>query len=269
MQRLSVPPFTLLRLAMPLLIVAFTIMALASSQLLLSVAMMVLGFGMGLAGPAFMAGASLAVSPQEQGAVAGVAGSCGPLGFTIGPLVGGMLYQIDAALPYAVAAGMYVLLLRVDALDRPPRRSALGREPMTKPKTSTPTAASSTRSRCRRCSASRWWNGAAASAGSASNARRARRRASAAACTAACSPRWSTSRCSSPCFANLKDDQQPAGTADLNITYLRPAHGRHIFADATVVKHGRQLAMIEVTIVDDEGRLCAKGRTLYAFRAAT
>ena len=109
-QRISVSPFTLLRLAMPLLIIAFTIMALADSQLWLSIAMMILGFGMGMAGPGFMAGASLAVSPQEQGSVAGVAGSCGPLGFTLGPLLGGALYQVNAAMPYAVAAGMYLVL---------------------------------------------------------------------------------------------------------------------------------------------------------------
>lgn len=109
-QRLSLPPFRMLRVAMPLLIVAFTIMAVADSQLWLSIAMMFLGFGMGIAGPAFMAGASLAVSPQEQGSVAGVAGSCGPLGFTIGPLVGGALYQVNPALPYAVAAAIYVAL---------------------------------------------------------------------------------------------------------------------------------------------------------------
>lgn len=109
-QRISVSPFTLLRLAMPLLIVAFTIMALANTQLMLSIAMMILGFGMGMAGPGFMAGASLAVSPQEQGSVAGVAGSCGPLGFTLGPLLGGALYQINGALPYAVAAAMYLVL---------------------------------------------------------------------------------------------------------------------------------------------------------------
>ena len=109
-QRLSIAPFTLLRLSMPLLITAFVIMAVAGSQLWLSIAMMVLGLGMGLAGPGFMAGASLAVSPAEQGSVAGVAGSCGPLGFTIGPLAGGALYQVAPELPYAVAAGMYGLL---------------------------------------------------------------------------------------------------------------------------------------------------------------
>ena len=110
-QKLNLRPFTLLQLAIPLLMVAFVIMTVASTLTGLSVAMMILGFGMGLAGPGFMAGASLAVSPEEQGAVAGVAGSCGPLGFTIGPLLGGLLYQYQPVLPYAVAAGIYGLLL--------------------------------------------------------------------------------------------------------------------------------------------------------------
>ena len=69
-------------------------------------------------------------------------------------------------------------------------------------------------------------------------------------------------------FSQLRPAQQPAGTADLNISYLRPARGRQIFADATVIKHGRQLAVVEVSIADEENRLCAKGRTLYAFRSS-
>ncbi|MFZ8931884.1 MAG: MFS transporter, partial [Pseudomonadales bacterium] len=109
-QRLSLPPFTLLRVAMPLLFIAFATMALTESQWVLTASMMVQGFGMGLAGPGFMAGASLAVSAEEQGAVAGVAGSCGPLGFAIGPMLGGALYQLQPTLPYAVAAGVYVVL---------------------------------------------------------------------------------------------------------------------------------------------------------------
>ena len=59
---------------------------------------------------------------------------------------------------------------------------------------------------------------------------------------------------------------QPAGTADLNITYMRPALGSRVFAEATVLRKGRQLAVVEVEITDDGGRLCAKGRTLYALR---
>jgi MFS family permease len=112
-QKLDIKPFTLLRLAMPVLIVAFTLMTFVETQLLLTLAMTFLGFGMGLAGPGFMAGASLAVSPAEQGSVAGVAGSCGPLGFTIGPFIGGLMYQYNPTIPYAFAAGMYVILFIV------------------------------------------------------------------------------------------------------------------------------------------------------------
>ena len=68
-------------------------------------------------------------------------------------------------------------------------------------------------------------------------------------------------------FADLRPGEQPAGTADLSITYLRQAHGERIWADGTVVKRGRQLSLIEVDLTDEEGRLCARGRTLYAFRA--
>jgi uncharacterized protein (TIGR00369 family) len=64
----------------------------------------------------------------------------------------------------------------------------------------------------------------------------------------------------------MRPDDQPAGTADLNVTYLRPAHGPYVDAEATVLRRGRQLAVIEVSISDAEGRLCAKGRVLYAFR---
>ena len=61
-------------------------------------------------------------------------------------------------------------------------------------------------------------------------------------------------------------DEQPAGTADLNITYLRPALGERIYAEAAVLKKGRSLIVTEVSILDEKGVLCAKGRTIYALR---
>ena len=68
-------------------------------------------------------------------------------------------------------------------------------------------------------------------------------------------------------FAEMREDEVPAGTAELGITYLRPAMADEIFASARVIKRGRQLAMVEVEITEGDGRLCAKGRVLYAFRA--
>lgn len=108
--RLSVKPQTLLSIAMPIMMVAFGIMAMGHSQSLYMLSMCILGLGMGLAGPGFMAGASMAVSSEEQGAAAGVAGACPALGFTVGPILGTYLYSIDGALPYAFAFASYVIL---------------------------------------------------------------------------------------------------------------------------------------------------------------
>ncbi|MDA0977774.1 MAG: MFS transporter, partial [Proteobacteria bacterium] len=63
-QRTNIAPFTLLRIAIPILIIAFALMGYFDSQLILTIAMMILGLGMGIAGPGFMSGASLAVSPE-------------------------------------------------------------------------------------------------------------------------------------------------------------------------------------------------------------
>lgn len=68
-------------------------------------------------------------------------------------------------------------------------------------------------------------------------------------------------------FAEMREGEVPAGTAELSITYLRQAQGDNIYATAEVVKRGRTLSLVEVSIRDDEDRLCARGRTLYAFKS--
>lgn len=68
-------------------------------------------------------------------------------------------------------------------------------------------------------------------------------------------------------FTNLRESDQPAGTADIQVTYLRQAQGDVIYADATVIKRGRQLCSVEVSIINDADVLCARGRVLYALRA--
>jgi len=68
-------------------------------------------------------------------------------------------------------------------------------------------------------------------------------------------------------FAGMREGSQPAGTADLQVTYLRQSHGRWIEAQATVIKRGRQLCTVEVSVINDEGALSARGRVLYALRS--
>ena len=88
--------------------------------------MVLQGFGMGLAGPSFMAGASLAVSTEEQGAVAGIASSCPPLGFTIGPLLGTTLYSLEPTAPYWFAWAIYLGLFAFTLFSRAGRKTGGG-----------------------------------------------------------------------------------------------------------------------------------------------
>jgi uncharacterized protein (TIGR00369 family) len=62
-------------------------------------------------------------------------------------------------------------------------------------------------------------------------------------------------------------DDVPAGTVDLNITYLRPARGATVFAEASVLRKGKRLAVTEVSVIDGDGMLCARGRAIYAIRS--
>ena len=68
-------------------------------------------------------------------------------------------------------------------------------------------------------------------------------------------------------FAGIPDGTTPAGTADLNVTYLRQAHGDWVDAAATVVKRGTQLCTIEVRVTTSDEVLCAIGRVLYSVRS--
>ena len=67
-------------------------------------------------------------------------------------------------------------------------------------------------------------------------------------------------------FTDVPESAMPAGTADLQITYLRQASGDYLDAVAEVVKRGRQLCTIQVAIVNPEGVTCCVGRVLYALR---
>ncbi|MFU8817993.1 MAG: PaaI family thioesterase, partial [Pseudomonadales bacterium] len=68
-------------------------------------------------------------------------------------------------------------------------------------------------------------------------------------------------------FTGMREGSVPAGTADLQVTYLRQAHGDWLDAEANVVKRGKQLCYVEVSISNDAGQLCARGRVLYAMRS--
>jgi uncharacterized protein (TIGR00369 family) len=67
-------------------------------------------------------------------------------------------------------------------------------------------------------------------------------------------------------FTGMREGSAPAGTADLQVTYLRQAKGEWLEAEATVLKRGRSLCTVEISVCNDTGVLCARGRVLYALR---
>lgn len=107
-QRFGLPPMTLLRSGMPLLVLAFALLVFAESLPGFTAAMTLVGLGMGLCGPGFTAATSLAVSAREQGAAAGISTAIPALGFILGPLIGTWLYQQDPHYPYVLTTLLMV-----------------------------------------------------------------------------------------------------------------------------------------------------------------
>ena len=68
--------------------------------------------------PSISAGASLAVSTDEQGAVAGLVASCPAIGFVAGPMIAGGLYQVQHSYASMFSAAVFALLLLVMLVSR-------------------------------------------------------------------------------------------------------------------------------------------------------
>ncbi|NWH09487.1 MAG: MFS transporter [Alphaproteobacteria bacterium] len=82
-----------------------------SSYGILTFAMVLSGLGFGMARPGFAAAASLAVRPEEQGAVAGLVGATGGAGFIFAPIIGNFLYEFEPTLPFIVGGVLMAGLL--------------------------------------------------------------------------------------------------------------------------------------------------------------
>jgi acyl-CoA thioesterase len=58
------------------------------------------------------------------------------------------------------------------------------------------------------------------------------------------------------------------GTAELNVSYLRPANGSALLISGTILKKGSSLAVGDAEVRDDASRLVAKGRLTYSLGRA-
>jgi uncharacterized protein (TIGR00369 family) len=65
----------------------------------------------------------------------------------------------------------------------------------------------------------------------------------------------------------LGANETTAGTAELNISYLSPATGS-VVVEARVLRKGRSLAVADIDLKNDAGKLLAKSRVSYAVRPA-
>lgn len=111
MQRVKLDPGQFIRLGLLAMLFGAAILASADRFPLLAVGMAFIGTGLGLTMPSIAAGASMAVAPDEQGSVAGLVAACPAIGFVIGPISAGALYQVHPALAPMFSAAVFFLVL--------------------------------------------------------------------------------------------------------------------------------------------------------------
>lgn len=104
------PALSLVRSGAVLAIAAMALLLSFESYTVLVAAMALLGAGLGLIFPGFMAALSFVAGEEAQGRVAGFNASAQGLGFVIGPIVGSALYGIDPLAPYLFALVLLTLI---------------------------------------------------------------------------------------------------------------------------------------------------------------
>jgi len=91
---------TLLKIGTPIILLSFVSLFFQDYIQSIYIAFTLLGLGMGLVLPGASSGASLSVTPIEQGAVAGMITAAQGLGTVLGPIVGTSLYHFNPTYPY-------------------------------------------------------------------------------------------------------------------------------------------------------------------------
>ena len=110
-QRRNPAVSTLLRVGLPILGVGIVLLLVAPNTPLFILSGLVMGSGNGLAFSGAITGASLRVGAGDQGTLGGLTVAAQVVGFVIGPVVGGLLYQQGQLLPALTALALVVLAL--------------------------------------------------------------------------------------------------------------------------------------------------------------
>jgi MFS family permease len=115
--RLRWPPHRLLILGAAMVGAAHLTFALSQHYWTIMTAMVAAGVGIGLARPGVSGGASLAVSPAEQGKVAGLVMASTGIGFLLAPFTGLLMYQsVGPSAPYWINLALAAFGLAFAAL---------------------------------------------------------------------------------------------------------------------------------------------------------
>lgn len=117
--RLKWPPRTLMIWGAAILTCGIILQIIAPELGALLVAQAVQGLGAGLARPGFSGGASLAVGPDEQGAVAGTMATVNGSGFVFAPIFSGVFYEhLGMNAPLYVALTLTLIMVSFAVLSR-------------------------------------------------------------------------------------------------------------------------------------------------------
>ncbi len=109
-------PLTLLRLGIPLMLIALIVLTPAADFAAMTLALVLMGLAVGMVMPGFRTAITFAVEPHEQGAAAGLANSVPGYSFIFGPPLGTALYGVNAGSPYLLAALFVVAAFAILAL---------------------------------------------------------------------------------------------------------------------------------------------------------
>jgi MFS family permease len=109
-RRVRLSPLHLVRIGVPIAVVGLAGLTVSHSLGWLIVFMALQGLGQGLTLPGVTAAISLRARDDEQGAAAGLTSSSQALARVIGPVLGTGLYQLRPELPYAVGAGLMLIV---------------------------------------------------------------------------------------------------------------------------------------------------------------
>jgi MFS family permease len=117
-QRLRLTTKFLMFAGMTIALLSNLLVIVAPNYGLIVFALVLSGLGFGMLRPGFAAAASLSVSAEEQGSMAGLTSGAGASGFIFAPLVGNALYQWSPAYPYWLGAVLMAALILLMARSR-------------------------------------------------------------------------------------------------------------------------------------------------------